>query len=105
MEDDFPIEHGDVPAIAMLIYKRIIKVIARLGSGFINVYIYIIYICVFNFCLFGGMIQFDEHIFQIGWFSHQLVIVLVHFYMWVHVSNGTSQNQLSYSESLGITTC
>ena len=24
--------------------------------------------------LFGEMIQFDEHIFQMGWFNHQLVI-------------------------------
>ena len=23
--------------------------------------------------LFGEMIQFDEHIFQMGWFNHQLV--------------------------------
>ena len=35
MEDYFPIENGDVPAIAMLIYKRIIKVMARLGGGYI----------------------------------------------------------------------
>ena len=39
MEDDFPIENGDVPAIAMLIYKRTIKAIARLGGSFIYVYI------------------------------------------------------------------
>ena len=25
--------------------------------------------------LFGEMIQFDEHIFQMGWFNHQLVLV------------------------------
>ena len=23
--------------------------------------------------LFGEMVQFDEHIFQMGWFNHQLV--------------------------------
>ena len=25
--------------------------------------------------IFGEMIQFDEHIFQMGWFDHQLVVV------------------------------
>ena len=25
----------------------------------------------------GEMIQFDEHIFQMGWFNHHLVVVLV----------------------------
>ena len=24
--------------------------------------------------LFGEMIHFDEHIFQMGWFNHQLVV-------------------------------
>ena len=27
--------------------------------------------------LFGEMIQFDEHIFQMGWFNHQLAIIAV----------------------------
>ena len=27
----------------------------------------------------GGMIQFDEHIFQMGWFNHQPVVVLRDF--------------------------
>ena len=46
-------------------------------------YIYIIYVCILgwwqlkHFFVFftpipGEMIQFDEHIFQMGWFSHQL---------------------------------
>jgi len=30
---------------------------------------------VSNSSLFGEMIQFDEHIFQMGWFNHQLVII------------------------------
>ena len=27
--------------------------------------------------MFGEMIQFDEHIFQMGWFNHQLAIVRI----------------------------
>ena len=38
----------------------------------------IIWLVVSNIFLFlpllGEMIQFDEHIFQMGWFNHQLVI-------------------------------
>ena len=26
----------------------------------------------------GKMIQFDEHIFQMGWFNHQLVMLMAH---------------------------
>ena len=29
--------------------------------------------------IWGFMIQFDEHIFQMGWFNHQLVMVCVAF--------------------------
>ena len=37
-----------------------------LGGGFLNVFLIFIPIC-------GEMIQFDDHIFQMVWFNHQLV--------------------------------
>ena len=27
--------------------------------------------------ILGEMIQIDEHIFQMGWFSHQLLVVVI----------------------------
>ena len=44
------------------------KTFIILGGGNSN-------ICLFSFLLFwGNSLQFDEHIFQMGWFNHQLVI-------------------------------
>ena len=28
----------------------------------------------------GFMIQFDEHIFQMGWFNHRLVYIYIYFF-------------------------
>ena len=47
--------------------------IETLGGGFKYIYIYIYFL--FS-PLLGEMIQFDEHIFQRGWFNHQLETVL-----------------------------
>ena len=33
----------------------------------------------FIFTPIWGMIQFDEHIFQMGWFNHQPVVILLGF--------------------------
>ena len=33
--------------------------------------------------MFGEMIQFDEHIFQMGWFNHQLVLVCIGWFLFL----------------------
>ena len=50
--------------------------IETLGGGFKDFYVH---------PYFGEMIQFDEHIFQVGWFNHQLETAMyerlfVHFH-------------------------
>ena len=45
------------------------------GSNLMQTYLgdgFKLFSCV---SLFGEMIQFDEHIFQMGWFNHQLGMV------------------------------
>ena len=39
-----------------------VKISLRLGGGFKH---------VLSSSLFGEMLQFDEHIFQMGWFNYQ----------------------------------
>ena len=46
---------------------------STLGSTLIWVVVSNIFLCS---PLLGEMIQFDEHIFQMGWFNHQLVMKL-----------------------------
>ena len=49
----------------------------------------------------GKMIQFDEHIFQMGWFNHQLeywllndgILMIVHAHTWVGFHPLTLHNQ------------
>ena len=49
-----------------------------------NIYVYIYIRGGFEYLMFsplpvpGEMIQFDEHIFQMGWFNHQLVYIYIY---------------------------
>ena len=47
---------------------------SRLGGGNSNMFFFTP-IC-------GEMIQFDEHIFQMGWLNHQLAMLVKHYSIW-----------------------
>ena len=65
-DDPFLLGFGNSSGVNSLLNFRgvILKLKAILGGGFKHV--------LFS-SLLGEMIQFDEHIFQMGWFNHQLV--------------------------------
>ena len=53
--------------------------------------------CFFFFqfsTVFMDMIQFDEHVFQMGWFNHQLVIVHIYTYLHLYIFSSVIWDEL-----------